>query len=128
MYAIFENGNKQYRVSVGDVVKVEKLNAQVGATVTFPVVMCADEGGVQVGGEVAGKTVCGEVVEQGQEDNSLQVQSQEERKEEAGSQTALHQGQDNFHRRSRRRSQEACTRKESCPQGRRGFSRGSRII
>lgn len=67
MYAIFENGNKQYRVSVGDVVKVEKLNAQVGATVTFPVVMCADEGGVQVGGEVAGKTVCGEVVEQGKD-------------------------------------------------------------
>ncbi len=65
MYAIFENGSKQYRVSVGDVVKVEKLDAQVGATVTFPVVMCADEGNIKVGNEVAGVTVSGEVVSQG---------------------------------------------------------------
>lgn len=43
MYAIFENGNKQYKVSVGDALKVEKLNAAVGATVTFPVILTADE-------------------------------------------------------------------------------------
>ncbi len=65
MYAIFENGSKQYRVSVGDVVKLEKLDAQVGATVTFPVVMCADEGSVKVGKETEGVVVSGEVVEQG---------------------------------------------------------------
>ena len=29
MYAIIENGNKQYKVSEGDVVKLEKLNADV---------------------------------------------------------------------------------------------------
>lgn len=67
MYAIFENGSKQYRVSVGDVVKVEKLDAQVGATVTFPVVMCADEGAIKVGAEVAGAVVSGEVVSQGKD-------------------------------------------------------------
>ncbi len=67
MYAIFENGSKQYRVSVGDVVKVEKLGAQVGATVTFPVVMCADEGNIQVGKEVEGVVVSGEVVAQGKD-------------------------------------------------------------
>ena len=67
MYAIFENGNKQYRVSVGDVVKVEKLDAQVGATVTFPVIMCADEGNIKVGSEVAGAKVSGEVVSQGKD-------------------------------------------------------------
>lgn len=65
MYAIFENGSKQYRVSVGDVVKLEKLDAQVGAQVTFPVVMCAEEGSVKVGAEVAGMTVRGEVTGQG---------------------------------------------------------------
>lgn len=65
MYAIFENGSKQYRVSVGDVVKLEKLDAQVGAQVTFPVVMCAEEGSVKVGAEVAGMTVSGEVTGQG---------------------------------------------------------------
>ncbi len=67
MYAIFENGSKQYRVSVGDVVKVEKLNAEVGATVTFPVVLIADEGAVKVAGEVAGAVVTGEVVSQGKD-------------------------------------------------------------
>lgn len=65
MYAIFENGSKQYRVSVGDVVKLEKLDAQVGAQVTFPVVMCAEEGSVKIGAEVAGMTVSGEVTGQG---------------------------------------------------------------
>ena len=67
MYAIFENGNKQYRVSVGDVVKVEKLDAQVSATVTFPVIMCADEGNIKVGSEVAGAKVSGEVISQGKD-------------------------------------------------------------
>lgn len=67
MYAIFENGSKQYRVSVGDVVKVEKLDAQVGDTVTFPVVLCADEGNIQVGNEVSGTLVSGEVVSHGKD-------------------------------------------------------------
>ena len=57
MYAIFENGSKQYRVSEGDTVKVEKLNANVGDTVEFPVVMVADEKGIQVGAEVANTKV-----------------------------------------------------------------------
>ena len=42
MYAIFENGSKQYRVSEGDTVKLEKLSANVGDTVEFPVIMVAD--------------------------------------------------------------------------------------
>lgn len=67
MYAIFENGSKQYRVSVGDVVKLEKLDAQVGAEVTFPVVMCAEEGSIKVGAEVADMKVCAQVVCQGKD-------------------------------------------------------------
>ena len=39
MYAIIENGNKQYRVSEGEVVRLEKLNANVGDSVEFNVVM-----------------------------------------------------------------------------------------
>ena len=54
MYAIIENGNKQYRVSEGGVVRVEKLHAQVGETVEFPVVMVGSEDGVKTGAEVAG--------------------------------------------------------------------------
>ena len=46
MYAIIENGNKQYRVSEGDVVRFEKLGADVGEKVEFPVLLIADENGV----------------------------------------------------------------------------------
>lgn len=67
MYAIFDNGNKQYKVSVGDTVKVEKLSAEVGATVTFPVVMTADEKGISVGKDVEKVQVTAEVVAQGKE-------------------------------------------------------------
>ena len=34
MYAIIATGGKQYKVSEGDVIKVEKLDAEVGAKVT----------------------------------------------------------------------------------------------
>ena len=43
MYAIFENGGKQYKACVGDLVKVEKLNRKTGETVEFPVILTADE-------------------------------------------------------------------------------------
>ena len=49
MYAIIENGGKQYKVSEGDVVKVEKLRAEVGATVEFNAVLVANENGITVG-------------------------------------------------------------------------------
>ncbi|MDE5943663.1 MAG: 50S ribosomal protein L21 [Clostridia bacterium] len=67
MYAIFENGSKQYKVAEGDLVKVEKLNANIGETVTFPVVLTADEKGIKVGKEVAKTVVTCEVVSQGKE-------------------------------------------------------------
>ena len=67
MYAIFENGSKQYKVSVGDLIKVEKLNAAVGETVQFSAVMTADDNGIQVGKEVANVKVTCEVVSQGKE-------------------------------------------------------------
>ena len=59
MYAIFENGSKQYKACVGDLLKVEKLNAEVGATVEFPVVLTADENGIACGAEVKDvKVIC----------------------------------------------------------------------
>ncbi|MCD8372805.1 MAG: 50S ribosomal protein L21 [Clostridia bacterium] len=65
MYAIFENGSKQYRVSEGDTLKVEKLNAEVGETVEFPVILIADEKGILVGKEVENAKVAATVVAQG---------------------------------------------------------------
>ena len=64
MYAIIDNGNKQYKVAEGDVVRVEKLNANEGDTVCFKVVMVADENGIKVGADVASAKVTATVVQQ----------------------------------------------------------------
>ncbi len=64
MYAIIENGSKQYRVSEGDVVKFEKLNANVGDKVSFNVLLVSDETGIKVGGDVASFKATGEVLKQ----------------------------------------------------------------
>lgn len=64
MYAIIDNGNKQYKVAEGDVVNVEKLNAQEGETVSFKVLMVADENGIKAGAEVADAKVTATVVKQ----------------------------------------------------------------
>ena len=62
MYAIIENGNKQYKVSEGETVRLEKLNAEVGAEVELNVLMVADENGVKLGGDVANAKVKATVV------------------------------------------------------------------
>ena len=67
MYAIFENGGKQYKACVGDLVKVEKLNRKTGETVEFPVILTADEKGIKVSGDAAGLKVKAEVVSEGKD-------------------------------------------------------------
>ena len=64
MYAIIDNGNKQYKVSEGDVVKVEKLSANVGEEVSFKVLMVSDDNGIKTGAEVASAKVTASVVTQ----------------------------------------------------------------
>ena len=64
MYAIIENGNKQYKVAEGDVVRVEKLNAQEGETVVFNTLFVSDENGIKTGSEVASAKVTATVVKQ----------------------------------------------------------------
>ena len=64
MYAIIDNGNKQYKVAEGDVVRVEKLAANEGDTVSSKAVMVADENGVKVGAEVENVKVTATVVKQ----------------------------------------------------------------
>ncbi len=50
MYAVIATGGKQYRVSEGSVVRVEKLDAEAGASVEFAQVLLVGEGDkVQVG-------------------------------------------------------------------------------
>ena len=50
MYAVIETGGKQYRVSEGDAISVEKLPYQVGDKVEFErVLLVSDEKGVAIG-------------------------------------------------------------------------------
>ena len=66
MYAVIETGGKQYRVQEGDVITVEKLNAEVGDTVTFDKVLVLGEGkDVKVGTPYVDAAVTGSVVENG---------------------------------------------------------------
>ena len=65
MYAIIATGGKQYKVSEGDVIKVEKLNAENGSTVTFDQVVAVSDGSLKVGEDVANATVSATVLEQG---------------------------------------------------------------
>lgn len=57
MYAVIETGGKQYRVAVGDVVRVEKLAADAGSTVTLDRVLLVNrDGDMQVGAPVLNGT------------------------------------------------------------------------
>ena len=44
MYAIIATGGKQYKVAEGDVIKVERLGAGAGETVTFDQVLAVNNG------------------------------------------------------------------------------------
>ncbi|MGB8649346.1 MAG: 50S ribosomal protein L21 [Mycobacteriales bacterium] len=66
MYAIVKTGGKQYKVAVGDVVEVEKLDGTAGAAVTLPALLVVDGetvtsdakalAGVKVNAEVVAQT------------------------------------------------------------------------
>ena len=53
MYAIIATGGKQYKVSEGDVIKVEKIDAEAGNTVTFDQVIAVSDNTLKVGADVA---------------------------------------------------------------------------
>ena len=64
-YAIFKTGGKQYRVTPGDVIDVEKLNAEAGSEATFSdVLMVASGTDIKAGDALAGATVVAEVIDQ----------------------------------------------------------------
>ena len=65
MYAIIATGGKQYKVSEGDVIKVEKIDAEAGNTVTFDQVIAVSDNTLKVGADVANATVTATVMEQG---------------------------------------------------------------
>ncbi len=71
MFAVIKTGGKQYRVTPGDIIVVEKLTADEGSAVTFDsVLMLGEDGKAPAVGTpmIADATVTGEVVKQGRGD------------------------------------------------------------
>lgn len=69
MYAVIETGGKQYRVAEGDTLYVEKLDGDVGDTVSFDrVLLVADGDSVNIGKPVVeGAAVTGQIVGHGRD-------------------------------------------------------------
>ncbi len=65
MYAVLETGSKQYRVSAGDTVQIERLAVEAGQPVTFDrVLLISDNGKVSVGSPtVTSASIVADVVE-----------------------------------------------------------------
>ncbi len=65
MYAIIATGGKQYRVSQGDVIYIEKIDQDVDSAVSFDVLMIGGEDAVKIGNPVVeGAKVEGKVLGQ----------------------------------------------------------------
>ena len=70
MYAVIESGGKQYRVSPGDIIRVEKLEAAAGDTVNLDrVLMVGSDEDVRIGNPMlAGASVTATVKSHGRDD------------------------------------------------------------
>ncbi len=65
-YSIIQTGGKQFRIAAGEVVQVPSLDAEVGATVEFDVLLSADGEATTIGSPVLdGVRASGTVVEHG---------------------------------------------------------------
>ena len=64
MYAIIQTGGKQYKVQTGDLLNVELLKAEPGASVDLNVLLVANDDGVKTGDDVKGAVVKATVVAQ----------------------------------------------------------------
>lgn len=73
MYAVIETGGKQYRVSEGQMIRVEKIDVEDGASLTIEkVLMLGKDDGPLVGTPyVSGASVAAKVVEHGKEDKVI---------------------------------------------------------
>lgn len=63
MYAIIVSGGKQYRVTKGDIIYVEKIDLQPDSAVSFDVLMIGSDEGVKIGNPtVAGAKAEGKII------------------------------------------------------------------
>jgi large subunit ribosomal protein L21 len=79
MYAVVRTGGKQYRVQEGDLLKVEKLEGDVGAKVALEVLLVGEGDSVKVGAPIVeGAKVEAEVVAHGKHPKVWHFRTQEE--------------------------------------------------
>jgi large subunit ribosomal protein L21 len=79
MYAVIRTGGKQYRVAQGDRVKIEKLTAKPGETLSFEVLLVGGDGETKVGSPVvAGAAVEGEVLGDGKHKKVIHFRKRKE--------------------------------------------------
>ncbi len=72
MFAVIKTGGKQYKVTADQIIKVEKLEAEVGSEVEFDALLTEKDGVVTVGCPIVeGVKVKAEVVSQGKADKVL---------------------------------------------------------
>ena len=72
MYAVLGNGGKQYRVAVGDTVRLETIVGEVGSTVELKdVVALVDNGTVTAGALAATARIKGTIAEHGRGDKVI---------------------------------------------------------
>ena len=65
MYAVIRTGGKQYRVSEGDTLRIEKLPGDVGSSITFGEVLLLGGDSVKIGKPlISGASVTGTIVAQ----------------------------------------------------------------
>lgn len=63
-YAIFKTGGRQYRVAQGDVIEIDRLDAEPLAEAKFSDVLCVGAGdSIKLGADIKGGSVVAEVVE-----------------------------------------------------------------
>ena len=69
MYAVIETGGKQYKVTEGEIVFVEKLDAEIDETVTFDKILATSDGkAIKFGAPyIEGATVTAKVLNQGKD-------------------------------------------------------------
>ena len=100
MYAIVKTGGKQYKVAVGDVVEVEKLDGPVGTELTLPALLLVDGDDVITDAAAlasASVTAEGRRADQGPEDPDSQVQEQDRLPQAPGPPSAADAGAGHRH-------------------------------
>lgn len=65
MYAVIASGGKQYKVTEGQTLKLEKIEKEIGDKIEIPVLMIADNDKFTLGSDIKGKMVSAEVVGHG---------------------------------------------------------------